>query len=190
MGQKKIHPNRMRLGPWNWTRTNGDRDIEEIKKEYSIGSIFTVSSCPYIAVITDCVVVRKDSSTVEVSLLVEPATIEQSCQKRGDPPLGQRLPEESEQEQREREAEQVTWELWQQSWLDGVPADATIFCDAHQSQRPAHGANRYDRFLLCNQCVGTIEKQMALHALFSINDWVVEYSRISRLQQAIDHAEQ
>jgi len=86
-------------------------------------------------------------------------------------------------------ARKVAAELWQESWIRGVPETETFFCDACQEERPAHGSNRYDAILLCNTCVGNVEALMAKGDVTSVAAWTAEVAQFNQLRLTVRKAE-
>lgn len=188
MTENTIHPNRRTLGPYIWTRKNGQEEVvRELDRDSPIGSIQMHSDCPYVSILVDRSLVWKDPETVEVTYIVEPASIEQARQRKQEI-FGERL-YPNERERCVHEAKIVAEELAQQSWFAGVPADATIFCDAHQTLRPAHGANHYDHITLCNTCVKATEVLMAKGEIQDVTSWTREQAKTNLLLLQIDEAE-
>ena len=168
----------MIVGPYHWQR--GDATPEDVAVENPVGTIQSVSNFPYVYKILESRAVPQGGGMFEVSFVVEPASPEEAeaytaWQYSKDDP--------------ESLASQARWYLWQKSWYSGIPADATIFCEAHQKMRPAHGANHYDAALVCNECVGKIERAIARKELDDPQAWITEAAAASRIVNFIDEAE-
>jgi hypothetical protein len=182
MNMNTRHPNQM-TSPWFPT----SKSREELLAERDIlGPIISGNYLPYIARLID---VEVDAPNERYRQVVIPASMEEVHQYWRKMHTFQVDGSEQDSESREEFARKVAAELWQESWLAGVPATEIISCAACQEERPAHGSNRYDDLLLCNRCVESVEVFMAKGELLSVESWVQEQAQRNRLRLAIREAE-
>ena len=85
------------------------------------------------------------------------------------------------------EARRAAEELAQESWISGVPADATIHCAAHDETRPAHGANTYDTHTVCNECVEEFEVAVAYKDPIDFETWLTNRRASCHASRFIDN---
>ncbi len=177
-------PNQM-AGPWFPSRWE---TAEACRADNPPGEIICGNYLPYIAKRVD-VQVRRHGQTYQWREVVVPLPLEELhayWERTGTYTADS---QEGEQERRALEANRVAAELWHESWVRGVPADATIFCQACYAERPAHGSNYYDATLVCNKCVRDLERAMAYNQVQAAEAWVQERAAASRLNQAISEVE-
>lgn len=173
------HVNQMTVGPFHWRRDN--KTAEEIVAENPVGKVMSDNRTPYVYKIVESRAVPQGDGIFEISWLVEPASPEEAEAYHGwaydskDP---------------EDQASQARWYLWQKSWHSGIPAGTMIFCEGHQKMMPAHGGNHYDNALVCNECVGKIEKAIARKEIYDPQEWIRVAAEASKIHNFIDKAEQ
>lgn len=173
------HINQRTLGPWHWKR--GSKAASDVAAENPVGTIAAVSSCPYVYKIIESKAVPKGGGMFEIFLTVEPASPEET---------GEFLKWDwSDKADREDQAMWVASDLRQRSWHSGIPADAKIFCEAHQKLMRAHGSNLYDNRRVCDRCVEQIEGAIARKEIVDPQVWIEERAKVFTLVNKIDEIE-
>ena len=178
------HPNLM-ASPW-FERPG--RTKEQLLAEDRVGEIIIGNFFPFAAKVTE-VEASFIGGVFHIRYWAIPASIEETRERWRELDTFTISPDDSEQERRVTEASQVTAELWQESWISGIPKDETIFCEACLERRPAHGSNLYDAFRLCNDCVGRVERKMARGELTDVADYVSEQMSTNKIHRLIRDAE-
>lgn len=173
------HVNQRTIGPWHWKR--GSKSRTDVAAENPVGSISAVSSCPFVYKIVESNATPKGGGLFEIMLTVEPASPEEA---------GAFLKWDwSKNADREDQARWTASELRQKSWYSGIPADAKIFCEAHQKLMRAHGANHYDNRLVCDQCVEQIEGAIARNEITDPQVWITQRAEVFTLVNKVDDIE-
>jgi hypothetical protein len=177
------HPNQM-TSPWFPTYHTSREAV--LQDDLGMGRIISGNYLPFTARLID---VEVDVANKRYRQVVVPATMDELQSWWKAIGIFQVDGSELDEKSREEFARKVAAELWQESWIAGVPADATIFCAACQEQRPAHGSNFYDADQLCNRCVEHVEVLMAQRTLVSVASWVQDAAAGNKLRQAIRELE-
>lgn len=175
-----MHPNRITT---RFSRESLEQARAEAEETLRYRGVSAPSWAPYVSRLVEARAEQAKDGKIYVVFVEEPVRPEEALQymRRGDRPG--REPWDLQP------AYEVAAELAQRAWYDGLPADAKVFCAAHQSERQAHGANRYDEHLLCNQCVLELEQLMIRRPDTSPRLWIERKAASGRVEQALDAAE-
>lgn len=162
---------------------------KQCEADYQVGQVMEMSSLPYLGKVADC---RSEEVEGQVYLVLdfEPATMQEfnhAYQEGMAAHLGHVIGKEGVSAY--DAAVYVADRLKQEAWLSGVPEDATIHCDVCEKTKPAHGANHYDQYLFCNECVRRWEESVVRGNAPSIEAHVMQSSAHVRLSMFIDKVE-
>lgn len=100
-----------------------------------------------------------------------------------------RDPDETDEDWRRQEVRNRCMEKRQGDWWQGLPYEATIYCDNCRKQRPAHGHHCYESVVLCNQCSERFELDCVMERAAEVSSWVRLNVRVLDINQAIKKAQ-